>query len=82
MTAEEEGALLAQVGELLWPDRPTAAMSELLGIHPFNIRRWNAGKRPIPGDVWGQLYEVLETHEAAVERLRRRVLAQIREGAR
>jgi hypothetical protein len=67
--------LLREAGEALYGPRWQRDVARLLGVLDVRVRDWQAGRRPIPPEIWPPIYVALRRKKLAV------VVAQKKVGA-
>lgn len=66
--------LLREAGEALYGPRWQSDVARLLGVLDVRVRDWQAGRRPVPPEVWPPLFAALKTKKSDVARAQKKVL--------
>ena len=66
-------ALLKEAGEALYGPRWQREVARLLDVLDVRVRDWQAGRRPIPADIWPRINVALEAKKAAVAAAQKKV---------
>lgn len=66
-------ALLKEAGEALYGPRWQREVARLLSVLDVRVRDWQAGRRPIPADIWPKLHGALAAKKAAVAAAKKKV---------
>jgi DNA-binding transcriptional regulator YdaS (Cro superfamily) len=64
---------LREAGEALFGSRWQSDLARLLGVLDVRVRDWQAGRRPVPADVWAPLARALKDNAKKSERLAEKI---------
>ena len=64
---------IREAGEALFGPRWQSDVARLLGVLNVRVRDWQAGRRPVPADVWTPLAKALKDNAKKSERLAEKI---------